>query len=84
MPYKWAKVDPENPVALGRCDRSGFAVPVTELVKEMVIRGEALIWNGKWVWNRFADKPNRQALPDKAYEDTEGVAGEHGRVAGPS
>lgn len=57
MGYKHAKVNTDNPVPVGRCGRSGFMVPVTELVKQYEYAGTNLVWKGQWVWNRFLDQP---------------------------
>jgi hypothetical protein len=54
--------DKDHPKATGQCDYSGFVVPYSELVKQMEYRGNALVWTGFLVWNRFADKPNPQLL----------------------
>jgi len=59
--HRW-KPDPENPVAAARCDASDFVVGRTDLVKQMEFHGLSLVWTGKWVSKRFADKPNPAML----------------------
>jgi len=54
--------DRDSPLAIGQCDYSGFIVPYHELVRQMEYRGNALVWTGFLVWNRFADQPNPQLL----------------------
>lgn len=54
--------DNDSPLAIGQCDYSGFIVPYHELVRQMEYRGNALVWTGFLVWNRFADEPNPQLL----------------------
>ena len=58
--YRLPTPDPNDPQPVGRCAKSNFMVPKSELVKQMEFRGDRLVWTGHWVWNRFADQPNPQ------------------------
>ena len=69
MGYKHARVNPDNPVPVGRCGKTGFMVPVTELVKQYEYAGNSLVWTGQYVWNKFADKPNPQKMAPKIVDE---------------
>jgi len=53
-------IDPDNPVALGICDATGFVFKRTDLVKQMEWRGNSLKWTGFLVGKPYVDKPNEQ------------------------
>lgn len=59
---KYTKIDRNNPMAVGRCDYSGFLCRHADLIKQMEYRGNSLVWTGFWVNKVFADKPNPQNL----------------------
>lgn len=59
---KYIKINPDNPDAVARCDRSGLVGNYGDLVKQMDYRGSGLIWTGLYVNKAFVDKPNPQGL----------------------
>jgi hypothetical protein len=59
---RFVNIDPQNPDAVARCDRSGQLCMHANLVKQMQYRGEGLIWDGLWVNKHFLDVPNPQGL----------------------
>ena len=59
---KYTKIDRNNPLAVARCDYSGFLCRHSDLIKQMEYRGKALVWTGFWVNKVFADKPNPQNI----------------------
>ena len=66
--HRW-RPDPDDPISVGRCDKSNFIVPRDELVRQMEWRGDRLVWTGFMVWSRFADAPNPQLRPPKLGAD---------------
>jgi len=56
-------VDPDSPLALGICDKTGFVFRHIDLVKQMEWRGNSLVWTGFLVGRCYADKPNEQLRP---------------------
>lgn len=59
---KYSKVNPNQPIALARCDISGLLCSHQDLVKQMRYTGRGAAWTGLWVNKRFADKLNPQEL----------------------
>jgi hypothetical protein len=59
---RWVRIDPRNPDAVARCDRSGQLCNYNDLVKQMDYRGTGLIWTGLYVNKHFLDVPNPQSL----------------------
>lgn len=55
-------IDPNNPDAVARCDRSGLLCNYNDLCKQMDYRGSGLVWTGLYVNKAFLDKPNPQGL----------------------
>lgn len=53
-------IDPENPLALGICDATGFVFRHCDLVKQMEWRGNSLVWTGFMVGRPYVDIPNEQ------------------------
>jgi hypothetical protein len=56
-------VDPDSPMALGICDKTGFVFRRIDLVRQMEWRGNALVWTGFMVGKPYADQPNQQLRP---------------------
>jgi hypothetical protein len=54
------RIDPRNPEAVGQCDRGAHVVLRKDLKKEMVWRGDQLVWNGLLNCERHLDKPHPQ------------------------
>ena len=59
---KFVRINPENPDAVARCDRSGQLCNHADLVKQMDYRGNGFLWTVLWVNKCFADVPNPQSL----------------------
>lgn len=59
---RFMDIRPDNPDALGRCDRSGLTGNYSDLVKQMDYRGSGLTWTGLYVNKNFLDVPNPQGL----------------------
>lgn len=59
---RWVTINPQNPDAVARCDRSGQLCNHSDLVKQMDYRGTGLIWTGLYVNKYFLDVPNPQNL----------------------
>lgn len=59
---KWVKIDPNNPDAVARCDRSGQLCNYNDLVKQYDYRGMGKVWTGLYVNKYFLDVPNPQNL----------------------
>lgn len=66
---KYSKIEKNNPLAVGRCDTSGFIARRKDLVKQYEFRGNGLVWTGFWVLKRFLDQPNPQLLTPKILAD---------------
>lgn len=66
---KYVTIDPNNPKALGECDRSGFTFNHKDLHKQMEWRGNNLVWTGLMVGKPFLDKPNEQNRPPLVKDD---------------
>ena len=62
-------IDPDNPEALGICDRCGFNFNHTDLRKQMDWRGDNYIWGGLLVCERCYDKPQEQNRPPLVKDD---------------
>jgi hypothetical protein len=58
---KHVRIDPNNPEAVGMCDRSGFLYMRKDLVKQMEWRGNDLVWTGFFVGRDQLDVPNQQS-----------------------
>ncbi len=59
---RFVNIKPDNPDAVGRCDRSGLICNYSDLVKQMDYIGSGLVWTGLYVNRYFADIPNPQGL----------------------
>src|ERR1700729_267139 len=59
---RWVRINPNNPDAVARCDRSGQLCNYNDLVKQYDYRGTGLIWTGLYVNKYFLDKPNHQNI----------------------
>lgn len=59
--------------AVGVCDYSGFWFSVSDLHKQMVWRGNRLVWNGFMVGTPFLDIPNEQSRPPLVSNDPQAV-----------
>jgi hypothetical protein len=59
---KFVRIDPSNPDAVARCDRSGQLCNYNDLVKQYEYRGSGLVWTGLYVNKYFLDKPNPQGM----------------------
>jgi hypothetical protein len=59
---RFVNINPDNPDAVGRCDRSGLVGNYSDLVKQMDYRGSGLVWTGLYVNKHFLDVPNPQGL----------------------
>lgn len=55
------RIDPDNPAALGKCDRGGEICMHKDLKPEMVWAGDRLVWNGFLVCDRHRDPPHPQS-----------------------
>ncbi len=66
---KYTRIERNNPLAVGRCDYSGFLCRRADLIQQMEYRGENLVPTGFLVHPRFADKPNPQMKPWVALGD---------------
>lgn len=66
---KYTRIEKNNPLAVGRCDQSGFLCRRADLKKQMEFRGNGLVWTGFWVHKRFLDKPNPQLLTPRVFAD---------------
>jgi hypothetical protein len=64
MTTRWGRnvtIDQDHPEALGICDVSGQLYMRKDLVRQMVWRGESLVWTGFYVGKDQLDVPNEQA-----------------------
>lgn len=59
---KYVTVNPENPEAIGICDRTGLPALRKNLVRQMEYRGNSLQWTGLWVNKVFYDEPSPQQI----------------------
>jgi hypothetical protein len=60
---KYTKINMSNPLALGRCDYSGFLVRHADLVPQLQYRGAGALVDTKYLVHRnFVDTPNPQDL----------------------
>jgi hypothetical protein len=59
---RFVKIDPDNPDAVARCDRSGQLCNHQDLVKQMDFRGSGIVWTGLYVNKYFLDEPNPQSM----------------------
>lgn len=59
---KFVHINPSNPDAVARCDRSGQLCNYNDLVKQYDYRGNGLVWTGLYVNKYFLDKPNPQGM----------------------
>lgn len=66
---KYTNMSRFNPRAIATCDRSGFVVQHSKLVKQMEYNGQGLFWTGYWVYPKFLDKPNPQNLAPRVKLD---------------
>jgi hypothetical protein len=66
---QYGAVDPSNPEAAARCDRGGEIRKRSELLREMVWRGDRLVWNGFLCCARHIDKPQDQDRPKRLRAD---------------
>lgn len=66
---KYGAVDPANPEAAARCDRGGEIRKHHELKKEMVWRGDRLVWNGFLCCAQHIDQPQPQDRAKKLRAD---------------
>lgn len=66
---KYVVIDPENPEAVGFCDKTGSPFLKKDLVKQMEWRGNSLQWTGALVGKPFVDKPNEQGRTPRLSED---------------
>ena len=66
---KYTKINKNNPLAVGRCDYSGFLCRRIDLKRQMEYRGKALAWTGYWVYKKFLDDPNPQNMPPVQFPD---------------
>ena len=55
---KYVNINPQNPNALGICDRTGFTFNHKDLVKQMEWRGDSLVWTGLMVGKPYLDVPS--------------------------
>lgn len=60
---KWARINPENPSAVGQCDRSTSIFNHKDLVYQKEWMGNQLRWTGELVGKPFVDVPNEQLRP---------------------
>jgi hypothetical protein len=65
IPY----VDPSNPQAFGRDDKTGLPVMHHDLVKQMEFIGNSLAWTGLMVHYKDVDQPNPQRIPPRFRPD---------------
>jgi hypothetical protein len=66
---KYVVVDPNEPHAIGYCDKTGSPFLKKDLVKQMEWRGDSLEWTGFLVGKPFADKPNEQGRAPLVLQD---------------
>lgn len=57
---KYVSIDPDDPQAIGFCDKTGSPFLRKDLVKQMEWKGDSLVWTGFLVGKPFVDKPNEQ------------------------
>lgn len=66
---KYTRVEMDNPLAVGRCDGSGFIGRHADMQRQMEFRGSALAWTGFLRIPKFLDKPNPQMMPPVTMPD---------------
>lgn len=66
---KYVDINPDNPDALGICQRSGFIFNHKDLVKQMVWSGNTKVWTGLMVGKPFEDVLNQQNRPPTVKPD---------------
>ena len=66
---KYVSIDPNNPEALGICDKTGFVFNRSQLVPQMEWIGNSLQPTGFLVSKKFADTPNEQRRVSILKED---------------
>ena len=68
---KYMHVDPDAPEAVGICDLSGFPFPRSQLHKQMVWRGDRIVWSGTMRGARYLDPIDPQDKPKRGGTDPE-------------
>jgi hypothetical protein len=54
---------------MGICDRTGFLMPLKDLVKQMVWKGNRLVWTNRLVGKDEVDPPSEKEKTSPRYRD---------------